>query len=50
MDSLDVHNEALSEKYLSIPTDVGLPTNGAFKYLNDRVWKGPRMDGTNIIS
>ena len=39
MDSLDVHNEAPSEKYLGMPTDVGLSTNGAFKYLNDRVWK-----------
>jgi len=30
---------ALSEKYLGMPTDVGLSTNGAFKYLKDRVWK-----------
>ena len=37
--SLDVHNEALSEKYLGMPTDVGGATNGAFKYLKDRVWK-----------
>jgi hypothetical protein len=36
---LDVHNEALSEKYLGMPTDVGTSTNGAFKYLKDRVWK-----------
>jgi hypothetical protein len=39
MDLLDVHNEALSEKYLGMPTDVGTSTNGAFKYLKDRVWK-----------
>jgi hypothetical protein len=40
MDSLNVHNEALSEKYLGMPTDVGLSTNGVFKkYLKDRVWK-----------
>jgi len=39
MDSLEVHNEALSEKYLGMPTDVGVSTNGAFKYLKDRVWK-----------
>jgi len=36
---LDVHNEALSEKYLGMPTDVGTSSNGAFKYLKDRVWK-----------
>jgi hypothetical protein len=39
MDSLDVHNEVLSEKYLGMPMDVGSSTNGAFKYLKDRVWK-----------
>ena len=37
--SLQVHNVALSEKYLGMSTDVGLSTNGAFKYLKDRVWK-----------
>ncbi|GJN05603.1 hypothetical protein PR202_ga23250 [Eleusine coracana subsp. coracana] len=36
---LNVHNEALSEKYLGMPSDVGNSTNGAFKYLKDRVWK-----------
>lgn len=39
MDLLDVHNESLSEKYLGMPSDVGTATNGAFKYLMDRVWK-----------
>ena len=39
METLDVHNEALSEKYLGMPTDVGTAMNGAFKYLKDRVWK-----------
>ena len=39
MNSLGVHNEALSEKYLGMPTDVGSSTTGAFKYLKDRVWK-----------
>ena len=38
-DILDVQNEALSEKYLGMPSDVGNCTNGAFKYLRDRVWK-----------
>ena len=38
-DSLDVHNESLSEKYLGMPSDVGNSTNGAFKYLKDCVWK-----------
>ncbi|KAF8692175.1 hypothetical protein HU200_039777 [Digitaria exilis] len=33
---LNVHNEALSEKYLGMPTDVGSSVNGAFKYLKDR--------------
>jgi hypothetical protein len=36
---LGVQNEALSDKYLGIPTDVGTSTNGAFKYLKDRVWQ-----------
>ena len=36
---LDVHNEALSEKYFGMPTDVGTSSNGAFKYLKDRIWK-----------
>lgn len=34
---LDVHNEALSEMYLGMPTDVGNSVNGAFTYLKDRV-------------
>jgi len=34
---LDVHKEALSEKYLGMPTDVG--TSVAFTYLKDQVWK-----------
>ena len=38
-DILDVQNEALSEKYLGMPSDVGISINGAFKYLRDRVWK-----------
>jgi hypothetical protein len=38
-DIMEVHNEALSEKYLGMPSDVGTATNGAFKYLRDRVWK-----------
>jgi len=36
---LNVHNESLSEKYLGMPSDVGVSANGAFKYLKDRVWK-----------
>ena len=36
---LDVHNESLSEKYLGKPSDVGNSSNGAFKYLKDRIWK-----------
>ncbi|XP_024310402.1 uncharacterized protein LOC112268687 [Brachypodium distachyon] len=37
--TLQVHSESLSEKYLRMPSDVGHSTNGAFKYLKDRVWK-----------
>jgi hypothetical protein len=33
-----VENESLNERYLGLPTDVGRTTNGAFKYLKDRVW------------
>jgi hypothetical protein len=36
---LNVQNESLSEKYLGMPSDVGMSVNGAFKYLKDRVWK-----------
>ena len=39
MNNVEVHNEALSEKYLGMPSDVGTSTNGAFKYLKNRVWK-----------
>jgi hypothetical protein len=39
MDTLEVHNMVLSEKYLGMPTDVGVSTNGAFKYLKDSIWK-----------
>ena len=35
---LGVDNEALCEKYLGMPTDVGSSSNGAFKYLKDWVW------------
>ena len=35
---LGVDNEALSEKYLGMPTDVGSSSKGTFKYLKDRVW------------
>lgn len=38
-EELNVHNEALSAKYLGMPTDVGSSVNGAFSYLKDRVWK-----------
>jgi hypothetical protein len=36
---LNVQNESLSEKYLGMPSSVGRSTNGAFKYLKDRIWK-----------
>jgi hypothetical protein len=36
---LGVQNKVLSEKYLGMPTDVRNSSNGAFKYLKDRVWK-----------
>jgi hypothetical protein len=39
MDILEVHNEAQSEKYLGMPSDLGCSTNRAFKYLKDRIWK-----------
>ena len=35
---LEVHTEALKEKYLGMPSDVGSAINGAFKFLKDRVW------------
>jgi hypothetical protein len=36
---LNVANETLNEKYLGMPSDVGRSTNGAFKFLKDRIWK-----------
>lgn len=39
---LQVPNEKLSEKYLGMPTDVGMSKNGAFKYLVDRLWSNIR--------
>ena len=39
MGVLQVFNEALSERYLAMPTDVGSSIIGAFSYLKDRVWK-----------
>jgi hypothetical protein len=35
---MDINTEALSGKYLGMPTDVGSSANGAFKYLKDRIW------------
>lgn len=35
---LHVPNEQLNEKYLGMPSDVGISKNGAFKYLKDRLW------------
>ena len=40
--SLQVHNESLSERYLGMPTDVGHSKNDTFKYLRDRVWEKVR--------
>jgi hypothetical protein len=37
--TLNVHDEQLSDRYLGIPTDVGQSKNGTFKYLRDRVWE-----------
>jgi hypothetical protein len=36
---LNIHNESLNDKYLGMPSDVGRATNGAFKFLKDRIWK-----------
>jgi 16S rRNA C1402 N4-methylase RsmH len=35
MNELNVHNEALSEKYSSMPSYVGISVIGTFKYLKD---------------
>jgi hypothetical protein len=40
---MEVHNQALSEKYFGMPTDVGAATMGVFKYLKDRMWS--RVEG-----
>ncbi|XP_040245695.1 uncharacterized protein [Aegilops tauschii subsp. strangulata] len=40
--SLNVHNESLSDRYLGMPTDVGQSKMGTFKYLRDRVWEKVR--------
>jgi hypothetical protein len=38
-DTIQVYTEALSERYLGLPTDVGQLTTGAFSYIKDRIWK-----------
>ena len=38
-DTLQVHDEQLSDRYLGMPTEVGHAKNGTFKYLRDRVWE-----------
>jgi hypothetical protein len=35
---LEVNVEALNERYLGMPTDVGSSRYGTFKFLKDRVW------------
>jgi hypothetical protein len=35
---LEVNNEALNERYLGMPTDVGASSYGTFKFLLARVW------------
>jgi hypothetical protein len=35
---LDINNEALNERYLGMPTDVGSSKYGTFKFLRDSVW------------
>ena len=47
MNALQVHNVALSEKYLGMPSDVGVLTNGAFKYLKDGVEASSGLARTN---
>jgi hypothetical protein len=34
---LDIHKEALVEKYLGLPTEVGYATSGVFEYLRAQV-------------
>jgi hypothetical protein len=37
-ENFHVFNEALTGRYLGLPTDVGRSKGGVFKYLKDRVW------------
>jgi hypothetical protein len=36
---LEIQKETLCEKYLGLPSDVGMAKNSVFSYLKDRVWK-----------
>ena len=45
MNKLDVHNEALQESYLGMPTDVGWSAPRTYKFLHDRMWQ--RMSGVS---
>ena len=36
-EDLNVQKETLNEKYLYLPSEVGVTKNGAFKYLRNRV-------------
>lgn len=46
-DSLNVHSESLSERYLGMPMDVGYSINGTFSYLRDKVWE--RIRGWMVL-
>jgi hypothetical protein len=39
MNLLEIHIMSVSDKYLGMPSDVGVSVSGAFRYLKDRVWK-----------
>jgi hypothetical protein len=41
-DVIGITSEALSEKYLGLPTVVGRSKEGAFQYLPDRSWSKVR--------
>jgi hypothetical protein len=35
---LEVNTEALNDRYLGMPTDVGSSRYGTFKFFKDRIW------------
>jgi hypothetical protein len=39
METLQITNEVMNDRYLGLPAHVGLSRAGTFNYLKDRIWQ-----------